>query len=156
MKNSNEIKIYFCKPAEFLKVVSLTIRAYNVPYKPDKMIIKARETVEKIKERTKLGTKILVAKRKNRILGAVRYRPIDKTQLKLSRLAVLPRYRCKGVGSLLVDKVISIAKREGYKIVSLDVAEEKGLIPFYKNFGFKAVSRKKHHNHHDVCMEKKI
>lgn len=156
MKNQNKVKVCFCKANELPKVVSLTNRAYDVAYKPGKMTIKAKETIEKIKKRIKLGTKILVVEKGDRILGAVRYRSVNKGELKLSRLAVLPRYRHKGIGSLLIKKVADIAKRNGYKTIKLDVAEEKGLIPFYKKFGFKVKSKKKHHDHHDVFMEKKL
>ena len=155
-RNKIIIRTRLYRTNELFRIVSLINRSYDVAYKPGKMTIEARETINKIKRRIKLGNRILVAKKNDRILGAVCYRSVNKRELKLSRLAVLSRYRRKGIGSLLIKKVTDIARRNDHKIISLDVAEEKGLVPFYKKFGFKVKSKKKHQNHYDIFMEKKI
>lgn len=156
MSNQSKIKIRFCRMKELSRVAALVNRSYSVPYKPGKLIIKAKETLKKMQEKIKFGSKILIAEKGNRIVGTVRYHPVGKKELELNRLAVLPRYRCEGIGSLLIKKVAGIAKRNGYKILSLDVAEEKGLVPFYEKLAFTVKSKIKHHNHHDVFMVRKI
>jgi ribosomal protein S18 acetylase RimI-like enzyme len=52
-------------------------------------------------------------------------------------IAVLPFYRRKGVGTALLHYAIQTARKEGYKILEMGVAEEdKWLIEFYEKFGF--------------------
>jgi len=156
MNNQNKIKIRYCKASELLKVISLTSKAYPVPYKVGGVVNNYQEILEKVKDDIGRGMKILVAEKNNNLIGAVRFAPIDKTKLKFGRLAVLPTYRRKGIGAKLINSVLEIAQEQNFKIVALDVMEEKELIPFYEKFGFKIKSRKKHQNHHDVFMEKRI
>jgi len=52
--------------------------------------------------------------------------------------------------------LLKIAREQNFKIVALDVMEEKGLVHFYEKFGFKIKNIKKHQNHHDVFMEKSV
>jgi len=155
MRNKSKIKIRYCKPSELVKIISLTAKAYIVPYKTNGAKKGFYETLEKIEKDIGKGMKILVAEKDNNLIGAVRFVPID-SKLKLGRLAVLSKYRRKGLGSKLVKAVLNIALKENFKIVALDVMEEKELVSFYEKFGFKVKSRKKHQNHHDIFMEKKI
>ena len=152
----DKIKIRYCKTSELLKLISLTSEAYAVPYMVGGIINSFHETLEKIKKDIGKRMKILVAEKDNNLIGAVRFAPIDEGKLKFGRLAVLPIYRRKGIGAKLINSVLKIAQEQNFKTVALDVMEEKELVPFYKKFGFKVKSRKKHQNHHDVFMEKRI
>ena len=156
MENQNKIIIRYCKLSELSKIISLTVEAYTISHEIGGIVNKFHETLEKIKDDINKGMKVLVAEKNNNLIGAVRFAPIDATKLKLGRLAVLSIYRRKGVGAKLINYVLKIAREQNFKIVALDVMEEKGLAPFYEKFGFKVKSRKKHQNHHDVFMEKKI
>lgn len=156
MNNQNKIKIRYCKSSELAQVVSLTSKAYIIPYRSGAMVNKPHETLEKIKNNIKTGMQILIAEKNSNLVGAVRFSPINSDKLNLSRLAVLPTYRRQGIGAALVNSVLKIAKKQGFKAAGLDVAEEKKLVSFYEKLGFKVVNRKKHQNHYDVFMEKKI
>jgi len=156
MKNQNKIIIRYCKSSELLKVISLTTKAYAIPYKLGGVVNNFQEDLEKIKDDIKKGVKILVAKKNNNLVGAVRFASIGSDKLKLGRLAVLPIYRGKGIGAKLINSVIEIAQEQNFKILALDVMKEKGLVPLYERLGFKVKNIKKHRNHHDVFMEKKI
>lgn len=61
----------------------------------------------------------------------------DKTSLEIERIYVLSKYQGKGLGALLMDKAISIAKERGKEYIWLGVWEknEKALA-FYKKHGF--------------------
>lgn len=152
----NQIKIRYCKPSELLKIISLTAESYSVSYNPSAIINKSYETLKKIKDNIKSGTKILVAEENNNLIGAVRFDSEVSGILKLNRLAVLAKHRNKGVGALLINSVLEIARNQGFKAILIEVMEEKGLVSFYEKFGFKIKNRKKHQNHHDVVMEKEI
>ena len=155
-KNQSKIIIRYCEPLELLKVISLTAEAYAISYKIGGVVNNFHETLEKIKNDINRGMKILIAEENNNLVGAVRFAPIGADKLKLGRLAVSPVYRRKGVGAKLINSVLEIAREQDFKTVALDVMEEKELVPFYEKFGFKVKSRKKHQNHHDVFMEKRI
>jgi len=156
MLQGNQIKIRYCKSSELLKMISLTAEAYNVPYKLGAIMNRPYENLRKIKDDIKNGTKILVAEKNGNLVGAVRFEPESPNILKLNRLAVLPEHRNKEIGALLVNSVLKIAKEQNFRIVAIEVMEEKGLVSFYEKLGFKVKSRKKHQNHQDVFMEKRI
>lgn len=152
----NQIKIRYCKSSELLKIISLTAEAYSVPYKLGAIMNRPYENLRKIKDDIKNGTKILVAEKDGNLVGAVRFEPESPNMLKLNRLAVLPEHRNKEIGALLVNSVLKIAKEQKFRIVAIEIMEEKGLIHFYEKFGFNVKSRKKHQNHYDVFMEKSV
>ncbi len=59
-------------------------------------------------------------------------------QLKLGRMAVLPRFRCQGIGSALLSKAIEYAKNKQCKLISLSA--QTHAIDFYKKAGFSITS----------------
>lgn len=151
----NKIKIRYYKFSELDKIISLTSEAYSVPYRDGGVVNSFSETLDGIEKDISRGLKILVAEEKNGLIGAVRFAPIN-SKLKLGRLAVLSEHRRRGIGSKLIEAVIKIAKNQKFKVIALDVMEEKELIPFYEKFGFEIKSRQIHQNHHDVFMERVI
>ena len=68
--------------------------------------------------------------------------------------------RKKGIGKLLLDKLINMTITEKKKVISLEVNEKNIIaINLYKNFGFEKVGRrKKYYNGIDdaIIMTKKI
>lgn len=56
-------------------------------------------------------------------------------------IAVRKNYQGKGVGKMIMKKLIEQVKNKGYASIGLFIAEEniKFLTPFYKKFGFKIV-----------------
>lgn len=71
--------------------------------------------------------------------GAARWR-FTGNGVKLERFAVLEKYRGKGVGSALVEKVLDdIRKNPKAKDKQLYLHAQLGAIKLYSNFGFKKV-----------------
>ena len=55
----------------------------------------------------------------------------------LERLAVLPDYRCRGFGRMLVDYIFERAKDAGLKQISIGIiAEQTDLLWWYRKIGF--------------------
>ncbi len=78
------------------------------------------------------------------IAGCVFYQPKDES-IYFDRLAVLPEFRRRGIGKLLIDEVEQRAKKEGYREMSLSVrielvAQQK----YYEAMNYKIVSNESH------------
>lgn len=150
-----QILIRYATLKELPRVIQVTKQGYKIPHKKNTLITKSHEP-EDIKERF-LSKKffVVVAIADNKIVGAVRYKIMEEN-LYLYQLAVLKKYRNKGIGSMLVNKIKNIAKRRKYKKILLDHALEKRLTDFYNRMGFKIYKIKKHQDHHDVYMSQRI
>lgn len=59
-----------------------------------------------------------------------------KSKTKIHKLYVLPECQGTGFGRILIEKVISIAKDEGNKILTLNVNRDNKSSDFYKYIGF--------------------
>lgn len=69
-------------------------------------------------------------------------------------IAVDKNYQKKGIGSMLIKKVIDIAKQNNVKTLSLEVDEKNTTaINFYKNKGFEVTNiRKKYYKDNDAYI----
>ena len=150
MKN---ILIREAQMGELERVAELTREAFKTPYKPGGLVTTANDDPEKLYSEVNRGVRVLVATENDSIIGAQRMEKIDG-DIHLFRLAVLPSHRGLGVGRGLMEKAFQIAREENVRKVSIEVAEEKGLIPYYEGFGFKVVERKLVKDHYEVIMEK--
>lgn len=58
----------------------------------------------------------------------------------MKRLYVLPEYRSKKIGLLLVERIIAEARLAGYREMRLDtLAPMKAAIALYKKYGFREI-----------------
>jgi predicted GNAT family N-acyltransferase len=58
---------------------------------------------------------------------------------KIGRMAVLKRFRHKGVGKKLLDRAVAAARKSGAQEIYLHA--QVPVIPFYESSGFKAIGR---------------
>ncbi|WAA13090.1 GNAT family N-acetyltransferase [Fervidibacillus halotolerans] len=70
-------------------------------------------------------------------IGAGRFREVDGVG-KIERICVLPSYRKRGLGELLMEKIIEFAKENHFSKVKLN--SQTHAIPFYEKLGFTVVS----------------
>lgn len=150
-----KLKIRLIKKTEIIKVAELTNEAYLVPYKPGKMTTRANETPSNVVVEIEQGTKIFVAEIEDQIVGAVQYKLSGNIAV-LSRLVVDCAYRNKGIGGRLLNYIFQYSKAEGINSLSIEVAENKGLIPYYESFGFAITKRYLHKEHYEVLMIKNL
>ena|SRR3989344_4993217 len=84
---------------------------------------------------------ILVATIESEVVGSV-YMVQDIWNSFIFRLAVQTNFRGQGIGSRLLDESEKILKDKGCKNVALLVRADEGeLIDFYKNRGYKPMTR---------------
>ncbi len=143
-------------PTDLSRIKYITKLAYKIPYKENGLITKSPEP-ENLKDLfVNKQFFVIVAIVDDKIVGAVRYKLLEKNSLYLYKLAVLKSYRKLGIGESLIKRVGAVAKKKGLTKILLDCAQEKKLPDYYKKFGFKIDKIKKHQDHHDVYMSKKI
>lgn len=95
-----------------------------------------------VNESMAAGTQFYVARIKNNIAG---YMGISKIAGEgyVTNIAVLPRYRHKGVGKALLEYVIS-ASRDSLEFISLEVRmSNTAAVSLYEKFGFERVGVRK-------------
>lgn len=145
-----------CAKLEDLKRVSyITKLAWKVPYNRLGVVNRFQENEKIIDLFKKREMKILVAEVNNKIIGALRYQ-YKENKIYFFKLAVLVSYRKNGVGTALIKRLESEAKKIKIKEICLDVMEEKFLAPYYQKLGYKIINKVKHIDHHDIYMSKKI
>lgn len=120
---------------EVVRVKLLTKRAYAYPYK-------AGGAITKPKEPEREAGKTLAAYLGERMVGAIRYQ-VRGDDLYFYRLAVLKRWRCRGIGSALVAAVEGVARAKCCRSASLFCLISKRLPPFYAKMGYKTVKKAK-------------
>lgn len=100
--------------------------------------------------------KLLVALNKeNHVIGCVAFHSFDKEKCEMKRLFVLPEYRSKKVGQLLVQHIIEDAQKAGYKEMILDTIQPlKSAIGLYRKFGFQETKPYYDNPMHDVIYMK--
>lgn len=77
----------------------------------------------------------------DKIAGCIALREFKTGISEMKRLYVKPEFRGKGIGNIMVEKVIQDAIEIGYKKMLLDTIGDKmsSAIKIYKSFGFKEI-----------------
>ena len=83
---------------------------------------------------------IILAYHENEVCGCVALHPLDDKEenaCEMKRLYVRSGFRKLGIGRLLVDKILEVAKEKGYKKMKLDTLKKlEAAIDLYKTYGF--------------------
>lgn len=86
------------------------------------------------------GGYIYLAKYKDEIVGTISLIKIDATSFELAKLAITENYKSLGIGSHLMEKVITTAKESGAKKIILYTNHNLlAALRLYEKFGFKDV-----------------
>jgi ribosomal protein S18 acetylase RimI-like enzyme len=102
---------------------------------------------------TKKDDYCLVADLEGKIIGAVWVRLLNgeikgygnvDEQTPEFAISLLPEYRKKGIGTLLMEKMICCLKEKGYHQASLSVDKANYAAKMYKKLGFGIVEERKH------------
>ena len=97
-----------------------------------------------IRDRNK-GGKIFFAESAGNIIGTVALMPTkNKLVFELTKMAVKPEYRNKGIGKKLLKKCIDYSKSNSYSSIILYSNKKlNNAIHLYRNFGFKEIKMEK-------------
>ena len=91
------------------------------------------------------GGKIFFAESAGNIIGTVALMPTkNKLVFELTKMAVKPEYRNKGIGKKLLKKCIDYSKSNNYSSIILYSNKKlNNAIHLYRNFGFKEIKMEK-------------
>ena len=85
--------------------------------------------------------RLLLAKVDEQIAGCIALRPMGNEAAEVKRLYVPPAFRRRGIGKMLVARVLDEARQMGYRVVRLDTLREMhNAKALYATFGFKEVA----------------
>ena len=107
----------------------------NYPYN---LLLLADETVEGINNYL-FDSNVYIATypSKNEVIGIFCLYHVDTKTVELKNMAVAEEYQSKGIGSLLLDKMVEIAKKKGYQEIIVGTADcGVNQIRFYERNGF--------------------
>ena len=96
---------------------------------------------------TQSGDYCLVAEADGKIVGAAwsrimeDYGHIDSNTPSLA-ISLLPKYRGKGIGTMLLDHLLLLLQKNGYPRVSLSVQKENPALHLYQRAGFQILTEK--------------
>ena len=96
-----------------------------------------------------------------RIAGCAAFKQLDDTHAELKSMKVTDAVKGRGVGRLLLNHMLSVAKQRGYQRVSLETGTMDAFMPartLYHSVGFEICEPfdKYVYDKHSVCMSLKI
>ena len=94
-----------------------------------------------------INSKYIVAKENKQIVGFAGI-IVTPDRVEITNIVTKKNKRKKGIGTILLDKIIEMAKQTGKDSISLEVNEKNYIaINLYKKFGFEQVGiRKNYYN----------
>jgi GNAT superfamily N-acetyltransferase len=82
--------------------------------------------------------KTLLARHNGVVCGGVAYRSLSEDICEMKRLFVTNQHKGHGTGRKLCEAIISLAKRDGYRLMRLDTGRlMQEAIQMYHSFGFR-------------------
>ncbi len=150
--DNHKISIREINPSELGVLRELLYEAIYQPNEQNpvpKSVLQVPEVYAYIKDfGTQKDDYCLVAESEGKIIGAVwvrilsgeirGYGNVDDETPEFS-ISLFKEYRNKGIGFLLMTKMIEYLKSNGYKQASLSVQKENYAVKLYKNLGFKTI-----------------
>lgn len=98
-----------------------------------------------------------VASLENTIIGMGALRKVDFSTAEIKRMRVNIKHQRKGLGSIILKKLIERAKELGYKKLTLDTSEKQNVAKhLYEKYGFRECDRKKFGDHETIFYELEI
>ncbi len=105
------------------------------------------------------GGAVLMAIMGAETVGAVAIKPMEAGRWELTKLAVDPRHRGRGIGEMLTREAMARAKRKGARTIYLETSRIlEPAVRLYKKLGFKEVEKpaKTECGRTDLVMEMKV
>ena len=104
------------------------------------------------------GGDILVTTMNGEIIGTGAIRKLDGDTCELKRLWLLTEYHGLGLGYRMMNELLTIARKRGYKRMQLetDAVAQGRAVEFYKRIGFHEIPLENASPHEDILMEMEL
>lgn len=129
----DNIKILSMQPKHIEFIVSLEKTCFSEPW-----------SFESLKSELDNPNAIfLVAENNEKCLGYIGMHTVCDEGY-ITNIAVLPDFRGNGVGTLILNNIITLAEKSGLRFISLEVrVSNKNAMSLYENLGFEKVGVRK-------------
>jgi len=86
--------------------------------------------------------RLLLAEYERQLAGCVALHKLEADICEMKRLYLRPQFRGRGLGRLLVDRIMAEARQIGYRRMRLDTIEPvmKDAVAMYRKLGFKEIA----------------
>jgi ribosomal protein S18 acetylase RimI-like enzyme len=86
--------------------------------------------------------RLLLAEYEGQLAGCVALHPLEPGICEMKRLYLRPKFRGKGLGRVVADRIIAEARQIGYQRMRLDTVEPvmKDAVAMYRRIGFKEIA----------------
>jgi ribosomal protein S18 acetylase RimI-like enzyme len=114
---------------------------------------------DNLKQLIRKGGKLFGVLDDKKQIGFVVVEKADNGLYYMEKLAVIPEYRHKGIGTRIIDFVFEYVREHGGDTVSIGIIDENSILKnWYKNYGFLEIRTSKfEHLPFNVCyMAKKL
>jgi ribosomal protein S18 acetylase RimI-like enzyme len=103
---------------------------------PFELLLLADPSKELIEKYLK-SSLIFVAEQNKEIIGTVVLQSLSESIAEIKNIAVLPEQQGQGIGTYLIENIITVANREGFKSILIGTANSSiGQIYLYQKLGF--------------------
>ena len=87
------------------------------------------------------GGRLLLAEYEGQTAGCVAMHALEPGVCEMKRLYLRPQFRGKGLGRVLVERILAEAREAGYQRIRLDTVEPvmKDAVVMYRRFGFREI-----------------
>lgn len=141
-----EVRIRWMIRRDMPEILNIERESFEYPWAEDDFTCCLRQKncigmVAEVKEIREIQKAEKIEKVEEDVVVGYMIYELHKTILYLLNFAVSPTYRCKGVGTYMVNKLISKLSADHRTKISLNIGDTnlRGHV-FFKNRGFKAVS----------------
>ncbi len=85
--------------------------------------------------------RLLLAEYDQQVAGCIALHKLEADICEMKRLYVRPQFRGKGLGRILIDRIIAEARQIGYQHMRLDTVEPvmKDAVAMYRKIGFREI-----------------
>jgi ribosomal protein S18 acetylase RimI-like enzyme len=85
--------------------------------------------------------RLLLAEYDGQVAGCIALHKLEADICEMKRLYVRPQFRGKGLGRILIDRVIAEARQMGYQRMRLDTVEPvmRDAVAMYRKIGFREI-----------------
>lgn len=118
---------------------SICIQEAEPARAPLELLLEADPSLERVRSYLR-GAKCLIATIQSAVIGVCVLSPTSSDRFELMNIAVVDRYRGKGIGTKLLLRAIDVARAAGATLIAVGTGTFGYQLVFYQRLGFRVVA----------------